>query len=120
VVEILDGVVTDVELAGSLFVLGLFANPIIDLVIGVTVDQLLSPVTVRLKGTGWIFRGDSGHNGGMSLSSRLGRGIGVLTCMSSSMTAASGELSALRDLLRQSPAARERYEAAATGRGSKR
>jgi GrpB-like predicted nucleotidyltransferase (UPF0157 family) len=111
-VEVLDGVVTDVELVGSSSVLGLLAKPIIDLAIGVTVDQVLSPVTARLEAAGWIYRGDAGDNGGhvFVLETRPWYRVAHLHVVEHDGRQWRNYLR-FRELLRQSPAARERYEA---------
>jgi GrpB-like predicted nucleotidyltransferase (UPF0157 family) len=112
VVEILDGVVSDVEVVGSSSVLGLLAKPIIDLAVGVAVDQLLAPVTMRLEAAGWIYRGDAGDNGGhvFVLETRPWYRVAHLHVVERDGHQWRNYLR-FRDLLRRSLAARKSYEA---------
>lgn len=64
VLRVLDGVTAHVEVIGSSSVLGLLAKPIIDLAVGLTVDQPLLPAASKLENEGWIYRGDAGADGG--------------------------------------------------------
>ena len=63
VAEHLAGLVLGVEQIGSAPVAGLLAKPIVDLAIGLTVDQGLAPVRERLESAGWIYCGDAGDQG---------------------------------------------------------
>lgn len=112
VAEILEDVVADVELVGSSSVLGLLAKPITDLAAGMTADQDLSPVTTRLEGAGWIYRGDAGENGGhvFVLETRPWHRVAHLHVVEHDGSQWQNYLR-FRDLLRRSPDARERYEA---------
>lgn len=111
VADRLAGFVAGVESIGSSSVNGLLAKPIVDLAIGVTTKQELTPVRERLDAAGWIYRGDAGAQGGhvFVLESapwhRVAHahvvdylGEQFLNCLK------------LRDLLRRSPRARQRYE----------
>jgi GrpB-like predicted nucleotidyltransferase (UPF0157 family) len=111
-VEILDGVVMDVELVGSSSVLGLLAKPVIDMAAGVTVDQPFPSVTTRLEAAGWIYRGDAGDNGGhvFVLETWPWHRVAHLHVVEHDGRQWRNYLR-FRDLLRQSPTARERYEA---------
>ena len=51
-------------MVGSASVLGLLAKPIVDLAVGLADEQTLAPVEAGLCGAGWIYRGDTGRNGG--------------------------------------------------------
>jgi GrpB-like predicted nucleotidyltransferase (UPF0157 family) len=110
--KILDGAATDVELIGSSSALGLLAKPIIDLAVGLTVDHVLSPVTPKLEAAGWIYRGDAGDNGGhvFVLETRPRYRVAHLHVVEHDASQWRNYL-CFRDLLRQSPVARERYEA---------
>jgi GrpB-like predicted nucleotidyltransferase (UPF0157 family) len=112
VTKVLDGVAAHVEVIGSSSVLGLLAKPILDLAVGLAVDQPLPPITPRLKRDGWIYRGDAGDEGGhvFVLETRPWHRIAHLHVVSFEGKAWWDYLR-LRDLLRQSPDARSRYEA---------
>jgi GrpB-like predicted nucleotidyltransferase (UPF0157 family) len=88
------------------------AKPIIDLAVGLAVDQPLSPITPRLESDGWIYRGDAGDEGGHVFvpETRPWHRIAHLHVVSYEGKAWWDYLR-LRDLLRQSPDARNRYEA---------
>lgn len=112
IASLLAGTVTAVEPIGSSSVLGLLAKPIVDLVVGLTPDQPLGPVSDRLTAVGWVYRGDSGSQGGhvFLLSARPGRRLAHVHVVDHDGDQWRNYLS-LRDLLRHSPDARTRYEA---------
>lgn len=112
VTNVLDGVTAHVEVIGSSSVLGLMAKPIIDLAVGLTVDQPLPPITTRLEADGWIYRGDAGDDGGhvFVLEARPWHRVAHLH-VASYEGKSWWDYLRLRDLLRQSPDARNRYEA---------
>ena len=100
-----------VEQIGSSSVEGLLAKPIIDLAIGVTVDQELAPVRSQLESAGWIYRGDAGAQGGhvFVLESAPWHRVAhahVVEHLGEQWL----KYLRLRDLLRRSPEARQRYE----------
>ena len=111
VADRLAGFAAGVEQIGSSSVKGLLAKPIVDLAIGLTADQELTPVRERLESAGWIYRGDAGAQGGH---------VFVLESAPSHCVAHAhvvGHLGEqwrdylrLRDILRRSPGARQRYE----------
>lgn len=109
---LLAGTVSAVEPIGSSSVLGLLAKPIVDLAVGLVPDQDLAPVTERLVAAGWVYRGDSGSQGGhvFLLSARPGRRLAHVHVVDLEGEQWRNYLS-LRDLLRRSPDARARYEA---------
>ena len=112
VAEGLHGLAAEVELVGSSSVLGLLAKPIIDLAVGLTVKQSISPVTARLKADGWIYRGDAGDQGGhvLVLECRPWHRVAHLHVVDPD----GGQWHAylcFREILRHSSRARERYEA---------
>jgi GrpB-like predicted nucleotidyltransferase (UPF0157 family) len=111
VVMVLDGAATDVEVIGSSSVLGLLAKPIIDLAVGITGGRVLSTVTTRLETAGWIYRGDAGADGGQVfvLEARPWYRVAHLHVVQHDDEQWRNYLR-FRDLLRQSPAARQRYE----------
>jgi len=107
----LAGFAAGVEQIGSSTVKGLLAKPIVDLAIGVTTGQELTPVRERLESAGWIYRGDAGTQGGHVFvlesapwhrvaHAHVVEHLGEQWC----------NYSRLRDLLRRSPGARQRYE----------
>jgi GrpB-like predicted nucleotidyltransferase (UPF0157 family) len=112
VLRALDGVTAHVEVVGSSSVLGLLAKPIIDLAVGLTDEQPLPPTATRLKADGWIYRGDAGAHGGhvFVLEARPWHRVAHLHVVRFDGGAWRDSLR-LRDLLRRSPDARERYEA---------
>ena len=112
VARVLEGVTTHVEVIGSSSVLGLLAKPIIDLAVGLTVDQPLPPTATRLEGDGWIYRGDAGADGGhvFVLEARPWHRVAHLHVVRYDGESWRNYLR-LRDLLRRSPDARRRYEA---------
>ena len=103
--------VAAVEQIGSSSVEGLLAKPIIDLAIGLAADQELRPVSERLESAGWIYRGDAGAHGGhvFVLEARPWHRVAH-----AHVVGYEGEqwlkYVRLRDLLRRSTAARQRYE----------
>jgi GrpB-like predicted nucleotidyltransferase (UPF0157 family) len=101
-----------VEQIGSASVEGLLAKPIIDLAIGLTADQELQPVRERLVVTGWIYRGDSGGQGGhlFVLETKPWHRVAHAHVVEHDGDQWNNYLR-LRDLLRRSPGARQRYEA---------
>jgi GrpB-like predicted nucleotidyltransferase (UPF0157 family) len=112
VAEALDGLAADVEVIGSSSVLGLLAKPIIDLAVGLDANQSISPATARLQADGWIYRGDAGSNGGHVFvrETRPWHRVAHLHVVEHNGSQWRNYLR-LRDLLRRSPDARERYEA---------
>jgi GrpB-like predicted nucleotidyltransferase (UPF0157 family) len=100
-----------VELVGSSSVVGLLAKPIVDLAIGLSADHDMEVVRRTLEAAGWIYRGDAGEHGGhvFVLEARLGHRVAHLHMVPHGGKQWSDYLS-LRDLLRRSPAARQRYE----------
>ncbi len=109
----LKGVARGVEQVGSSSVLGLLAKPIIDLAVGLSVDRDLQSVTSTLEATGWIYRGDAGESGGhvFVLEARPEHRVAHLHAVEHGERQWVDYLR-LRDLLRASPDARRRYEAA--------
>ena len=112
VAGILGGTVAGVEVIGSSSVLGLLAKPIIDLVVGSTPEQPLAEVAGRLEHDGWIYRGDAGGDGGhvFVLESRPWRRVAHVHVVNHA-GAQWRDYLRLRDLLRCSTDARDRYEA---------
>ncbi len=112
VTRVLDGITSHVEVIGSSSVLGLLAKPIIDLAVGLAPDQSLSPTATRLEADGWIYRGDAGADGGhvFVLEARPWHRVAHLHVVGYDGDQWRNYLR-LRDLLRCSPHARERYEA---------
>nr|WP_221377224.1 GrpB family protein [Actinoplanes polyasparticus] len=112
VVEGLHGSAAQVELVGSSSVPGLLAKPIIDLAVGLAVKQPISPVTARLEADGWIYRGDAGDQGGhvFVLECRPWHRVAHLHVVDRDGDQWRAYLR-LREILRRSARARERYEA---------
>ncbi len=112
VVQLLDGITAHVEVIGSSSVLGLLAKPIIDLAVGLTAGQPLAPVVTALEADGWIYRGDAGSDGGhvFVLEARPLHRVAHLHVVTFNGDAWRDYVR-LRDLLRRSPEARQRYEA---------
>lgn len=100
-----------VEPIGSSSVLGLLAKPIIDLAVGLTPDDDIAHVTEVLEAAGWIYRGDAGNAGGhvFVLETRPWHRVAHLHAVEIGGEQWSNYLR-LRNLLRSSPAARDRYE----------
>lgn len=109
--QALDGATAGVEAVGSSAVLTLLAKPIIDLAVGLAADQPIGPVIERLESDGWIYRGDAGADGGhvFVLETRPWHRVAHLHAVEFDGPQWRDYLR-LRDLLRTSPAARERYE----------
>lgn len=112
VATLLDGLVTAVAEVGSSSVLELLAKPIVDLAVGCTADQPLTAVIAKLTNTGWIYRGDAGTDGGQVfvLETRPWHRIAHLHVVEYDGAQWRNYLR-LRDLLRRSADAREKYEA---------
>lgn len=112
VAERLDGLVRSVEQVGSSSVLELLAKPIVDLAVGLGPDDDLDVVTGRLAAGGWIYRGDAGDSGGhvFVLEKRPSHRIAHIHVVEYEGSQWSDYVR-LRDLLRRSPKARDRYEA---------
>ena len=111
VADRLGGFGAGVEQIGSSSVQGLLAKPIVDLAIGLTAGQDLTPVRERLVSVGWIYRGDSGAQGGhvFVLESAPGRRVAHAHVVEHLGEQWHNYLR-LRDLLRRSAGARQRYE----------
>jgi GrpB-like predicted nucleotidyltransferase (UPF0157 family) len=112
VAHVLDGITPHVEVIGSSSVLGLLAKPILDLAVGLAPDQPIAPTVTRLEADGWIYRGDAGADGGhvFVLEARPWHRVAHLHVVAYDGDQWRDYLR-LRDLLRRSPNARERYEA---------
>ena len=111
VADRLAGFAAGVEQVGSSSVKGLLAKPIVDLAIGATTDQELTPVRKRMESAGWIYRGDAGAQGGhvFALESAPSHRVAhahVVEHLGEQWR----NYVRLRDLLRGSPEARQRYE----------
>jgi GrpB-like predicted nucleotidyltransferase (UPF0157 family) len=106
------GLVADVEIVGSSSVLGLLAKPIIDLAVGLTAQQGLTPVIDALQADGWIYRGDAGSQGGhvFVLETRPWFRVAHIHVVAYQGPEWRHYLQ-FRDLLRRDPAAREKYAA---------
>jgi GrpB-like predicted nucleotidyltransferase (UPF0157 family) len=102
----------EVEQIGSSSVVELLAKPIVDLAVGLGEDQELEPVRCALEGQGWIYRGDAGDDGGhvLVLEDRPWHRVAHAHVVPLGGYQW-GNYLRLRDLLRESPAARERYAA---------
>ena len=103
--------VAGVEQIGSSSVLGLLAKPIVDIAVGLAADQELPPVHELLEATGWIYRGDAGANGGhvFVLEAKPWHRVAHLHVVDHEGEQWRNYLR-LKDLLRQSPLTRARYE----------
>jgi len=112
VADILRDLPTSVELIGSSSVLGLLAKPIIDLAVGTDSNASNVDVKSRLALAGWIYRGDAGTKGGevFVLESEPQYRVAHLHIVERDDVQWSNYLR-LRDLLRGSAVARDRYEA---------
>jgi GrpB-like predicted nucleotidyltransferase (UPF0157 family) len=111
VADELSGCAASVEQIGSSSVNGLLAKPIVDLAIGLTTDQELTPTRERLESAGWIYRGDAGAQGGhvFVLESAPRRRVAhahVVEHLGEQWC----DYLLLRDLLRRSRGARQQYE----------
>jgi len=113
VAQTVDGITPHIEVIGSSSVLGLLAKPIIDLAVGLANEQPLGPIAAALEGDGWIYRGDAGPDGGhvFVLEDRPWHRVAHLHVVAYDGGSWRDYLR-LRDLLRRSPDARSRYEAA--------
>ncbi len=111
VTDRLTGFAAGVEQIGSTSVKGLLAKPIVDLAIGLTADQELTPARERLESAGWIYRGDAGAQGGQVfvLESAPWHRVAHAHVVEHLGEQWRNYLR-LRDLLRRSPGARQRYE----------
>lgn len=111
VANVLEGA-AQVEHIGSSAVVDLLAKPIVDVAAGLGPDQDVDEVLARLDRDGWVYRGDAGDEGGhiFVLEDRPWHRVAHLH-----VVALGGDqwrrYRQLRDLLRQDPAARRRYEA---------
>jgi GrpB-like predicted nucleotidyltransferase (UPF0157 family) len=107
------GLALGVEQIGSSSVIGLLAKPIIDIAVGIAVDQELPPVRERLEAAGWIYRGDAGANGGhvFVLEARPWHRVAHIHVVTFDGEQWHQYL-LFRDLLRRDPAARAQYESA--------
>ncbi len=116
VAEVLGDAAAAVEQIGSTSVVGLLSKPIIDLAVGLDRDQELEPVRSRLEGSGWIYRGDAGNDGGhvFVLDDRPRHRVAHAHVVQRGGDQWASYLR-LRDLLRHSPTARERYAAVKLG-----
>jgi len=112
VAEVLNGLGAQVELVGSSSVPGLLAKPIVDLAVGLTVEQSMSSVMARLEAAGWIYRGDAGDQGGhvFVLECRPWHRVAHLHVVDHDGDQWRAYLR-FREVLRRSSQARERYEA---------
>jgi GrpB-like predicted nucleotidyltransferase (UPF0157 family) len=113
VAELLGDVDASVEQIGSSSVLGLLAKPVIDLAVGLAAHHEFALVSSTLEAHGWIYRGDAGDNGGQVfvLEARPWHRVAHIHVVDFGKTQWVNYLR-LRDLLRGSPEARSRYEAA--------
>lgn len=107
----LAGNVLGVEQIGSSSVLTLLAKPIVDIAVGLGDEHEFSPVRDRLQSAGWIYRGDAGAKGGhvfvLETTSRFRVAhIHVVDYDGEQWRNYLG----LRDVLRGSSTARDRYE----------
>lgn len=100
-----------VEQVGSSSVVGLLAKPIVDLAVGLTSGCDVTVVRGRLEGAGWIYRGDAAEHGGhvFVLEDRPGHRVAHVHVVAHGGRQWRDYLR-LRDLLRRSAAARQRYE----------
>ena len=103
--------VASVEQIGSSSVLQLLAKPIVDLAVGLGAENKVAEVTSTLQASGWIYRGDAGESGGhvFVLEARPWHRVAHLHVVDHDGEQWRSYL-LLRDLLRRSPPARERYE----------
>jgi GrpB-like predicted nucleotidyltransferase (UPF0157 family) len=110
--DLLTGIAVQVEAIGSSSVLGLLAKPIIDLAVGRSAEQPLTPILQRLETAGWIYRGDAGDNGGhvFVLEARPRHRWAHLHLVEFDGRQWQDYLR-FRDLLRRSATARQQYEA---------
>lgn len=116
VAEILDGITAHVEAIGSSSVLGLLSKPIIDLAVGLAAGDPVAPTAARLESHGWVYRGDAGADGGhvFVLEARPWHRVAHLHVVEYDGDQWRRYLQ-LREVLRGSPEARQRYEAVKIG-----
>jgi HAD superfamily hydrolase (TIGR01509 family) len=112
VVEVLEGLSVRVEPIGSAAVLGMAAKPIVDLAVGLDRADALDAVRSALEQDSWIYGGDAGEDGGhvLLLEDRPWHRVAHLHVVDADGRQWRDYLR-LRDLLRASPEARERYAA---------
>jgi GrpB-like predicted nucleotidyltransferase (UPF0157 family) len=110
VAVILGAAAAAVEPIGSTSVVDLLAKPIVDLAVGLAPDQELEPVRTRLEDDGWVYRGDAGDDGGhvFVLEDRPWHRVAHAHVVPVDAQQWTNYLR-LRELLRESPIARERY-----------
>jgi len=110
--DLLANQVAGVEQVGSSSVVGLLAKPIIDIAIGLADEHDLLPVDEGLVGAEWIYRGDAGASGGhvFVLESKPGHRVAHAHVVGHQGEQWLNYLR-LRNLLREDPTARARYEA---------
>lgn len=110
--RIVDGRAVEVAQIGSMSVVGLLAKPLVDLAIGVRDDCDVLEIRARLEGAGWTYRGDAGDEGGhvFMLDVADGRRVAHAHVVEFGGRQWNAYLG-LRDLLRHSAAARDRYDA---------
>jgi GrpB-like predicted nucleotidyltransferase (UPF0157 family) len=106
----------EVEQIGSTAVVGLLAKPIIDLAVGLAPEQSLERARSLLEHEGWIYRGDAGDEGGhvFVLEDRPWHRVAHAHVVSRGGDQWANYLR-LRDLLRESGTARERYASVKLG-----
>ena len=112
VADVVGDAASAVEQIGSTAVVGLLAKPIVDLAVGLAADQAIDQVRPRLEGDGWIYRGDAGDDGGhvFVLEDRPWHRVAHAHVVPLGGDQWWNYLR-LRDLLRESATARERYTA---------
>jgi GrpB-like predicted nucleotidyltransferase (UPF0157 family) len=110
--DVLEGFSVAVEQIGSSSVVGMLTKPIVDLAVGLDRDQEFDPVRSRLEREGWIYRGDAGGQGGhvFVLEDRPWHRVAHAHVVPLGGDQWCNYLR-LRELLRESPAARESYAA---------
>jgi GrpB-like predicted nucleotidyltransferase (UPF0157 family) len=115
VVAVLGGEAAGVEQIGSSSVVDLLAKPIIDLAVGVSDPHDITGVTAGLEAAGWIYRGNAGDQGGhvFVLEARPWFRVAHAHIVEHGGSQWLDYLR-LRDLLRESAAARACYSAAKT------
>jgi GrpB-like predicted nucleotidyltransferase (UPF0157 family) len=93
-------------------VIGLLAKPIVDLAVGVSEPNSIAALRGRLENFGWIYRGDAGDDGGhvFVLEARPWYRVAHLHVVELGGSQWDDYLR-LRDLLRRSSDARDRYSA---------
>ena len=113
--RVLDGHAIEVEHIGSTAIPGLLAKPIIDLAVALRPGTVVEEIAEPLSGLGWIYRGDAGEDGGWVFVMddapwhRVAHAHGVPFGSSQWV-----RYLQLRDLLRQSAAARQTYAEASS------